>query len=209
MSTSTAEQLGNWRVIGARRSEEAYESCIRALKAGGLGQEGKRLLIFRLSSSHDCRMVRQRAARDRRIGLGSIKSGSGQSARQSSMSACNILSQAQIDVLNKRFPKSPRVMVLRGMLLEVKGDIERATQLYGSLIQKDETNVVSRPQLSGCEEAHCLPRPPINDSSPSLSRLLPQPSLLCSDISISSIPTQMPGLYLRTCMRSSDFTLSP
>ena len=52
--------------------------------------------------------------------------------------------QIQIDVLDRRFPKSPRLTILRGMLDEVKGDIEKATRIYGGLIQNDETNVVSR-----------------------------------------------------------------
>jgi hypothetical protein len=38
---SDAEQLANWRTIGARYSEQVLELAPKVLKSGGLGEQGK------------------------------------------------------------------------------------------------------------------------------------------------------------------------
>lgn len=45
--------------------------------------------------------------------------------------------------LSKRFPDSPRVAVLVGMLLEAKGDPSEAKAYYDAILDKDETDIVS------------------------------------------------------------------
>jgi predicted Zn-dependent protease len=54
--------------------------------------------------------------------------------------------------LLRKFPGSPRVAVLEGMLCEGKGDIKGAKVVYGALLDKDETNVVSRMRSSSVQQ---------------------------------------------------------
>lgn len=44
--------------------------------------------------------------------------------------------------LDTRFPNSARATALQGMLLEAKGEFEKAFKLYDLLLQKDESNQV-------------------------------------------------------------------
>ncbi|KAI8054488.1 hypothetical protein BDF22DRAFT_742419 [Syncephalis plumigaleata] len=53
------------------------------------------------------------------------------------------LAQSCLDALNARFPGSTRVGRLEGMLHEAKGNIEVASNLYASLLETDETNMLA------------------------------------------------------------------
>ncbi|UZJ54702.1 hypothetical protein CBS101457_004022 [Exobasidium rhododendri] len=44
--------------------------------------------------------------------------------------------------LNTRFPDSPRVASLQGMLLESSGELSKALTFYEAILQKDETNLI-------------------------------------------------------------------
>ena len=73
--------------------------------------------------------------------------------------------QDQLDLLQARFPHSPRVTLVHGLRHEAYGDAESAKKVYTSLLTLDETNVV-------CYLTSFIPRPlpdilrslPINDS---------------------------------------------
>lgn len=45
-------------------------------------------------------------------------------------------------MLEKRFPNSPRVVLLLGLKFEAQGDVDKAKKVYDELLVKDETNVV-------------------------------------------------------------------
>ena len=52
--------------------------------------------------------------------------------------------QSCLDALSARFPGSMRVGRLEGMLHEAKGNTVVASNLYRALLEKDETNMVTR-----------------------------------------------------------------
>lgn len=52
--------------------------------------------------------------------------------------------QEQLDALQRRFPGSPRVEILKGLRLEAEGDNKAAQVIYSGLLAKDETNIVGR-----------------------------------------------------------------
>ncbi|WVQ85954.1 hypothetical protein IAT38_008122 [Cryptococcus sp. DSM 104549] len=53
----------------------------------------------------------------------------------------------QINALHRKFPDSPRVKILDGLLLEAKGENPRAKLLYEALLTEDETNVSAHQRL--------------------------------------------------------------
>ncbi|KAK8845618.1 hypothetical protein IAR55_006334 [Kwoniella newhampshirensis] len=57
------------------------------------------------------------------------------------------LANEQISILHLKFPKSPRVRILDGLLLEAKGDEKGAKVLYERLLEIDETNVSAYQRL--------------------------------------------------------------
>ncbi|WVW80838.1 hypothetical protein I302_102827 [Kwoniella bestiolae CBS 10118] len=57
------------------------------------------------------------------------------------------LSQEQIKLLHSKFPSSPRVKILDGLLLESQGRVEDAKRLYENLLLVDETNVSAHQRL--------------------------------------------------------------
>jgi Flp pilus assembly protein TadD len=54
----------------------------------------------------------------------------------------NELASVCIDRLAKRFPGSPRVTVLKGMLLEGSGKLDDARELYEKALAEDDSSVV-------------------------------------------------------------------
>jgi hypothetical protein len=52
-------------------------------------------------------------------------------------------SQLCVARLNTRFPDSPRVSSLQGMLIEASGELGKALTFYEGILAKDETNLVS------------------------------------------------------------------
>ncbi|WWC92308.1 uncharacterized protein L201_007262 [Kwoniella dendrophila CBS 6074] len=59
----------------------------------------------------------------------------------------NDLSQAQINLLHRKFPDSPRVKILDGLLLESKGKVNEAKDVYDNLLKIDETNISALQRL--------------------------------------------------------------
>ncbi|WVQ63302.1 uncharacterized protein L199_001454 [Kwoniella botswanensis] len=57
------------------------------------------------------------------------------------------LSQEQIKLLHYKFPNSPRVKILDGLLLESQGRSEDAKAVYEGLLRVDETNVSAHQRL--------------------------------------------------------------
>ncbi|WWD08318.1 hypothetical protein V865_006429 [Kwoniella europaea PYCC6329] len=57
------------------------------------------------------------------------------------------LSQEQIKLLHSKFPNSPRVKILDGLLLESQGRLEDAKAVYEGLLRVDETNVSAHQRL--------------------------------------------------------------
>ncbi|WWD22566.1 hypothetical protein CI109_107059 [Kwoniella shandongensis] len=57
------------------------------------------------------------------------------------------LANEQIAILHRKFPKSPRVRILDGLLLEGKGDENGAKAIYEDLLEDDETNVSAYQRL--------------------------------------------------------------
>ena len=45
--------------------------------------------------------------------------------------------------LDKRFPESPRVKILKGMKLEAEGKLDDALELYEEILKDDDANIVS------------------------------------------------------------------
>ena len=60
-------------------------------------------------------------------------------------SRCQLTGSSQLCVarLNTRFPDSPRVASLQGMLIESAGELGKALTFYEGILAKDETNLVS------------------------------------------------------------------
>lgn len=59
-------------------------------------------------------------------------------------SICQLTGSSQLCVarLNTRFPDSPRVASLQGMLIESAGELGKALTFYEGILAKDETNLV-------------------------------------------------------------------
>ena len=64
-----------------------------------------------------------------------------------------LIDQSQIQILRRKFPKSPRVTILEGMHLETVGDVAGAKELYKVLLKKDETHIVCNPHSSSSSSA--------------------------------------------------------
>jgi hypothetical protein len=48
-----------------------------------------------------------------------------------------------LENLDKRFPESPRVKILKGMKLEAEDKLDDALALYDVILQDDDANIVS------------------------------------------------------------------
>lgn len=48
----------------------------------------------------------------------------------------------QLNALQRRFPDSPRVEILKGLQLEAEGEYLGAQKAYSKLLSIDETNIV-------------------------------------------------------------------
>ncbi|WVQ95641.1 hypothetical protein IAU59_002739 [Kwoniella sp. CBS 9459] len=59
----------------------------------------------------------------------------------------NKIATDQINLLHRKFPASPRVKILDGLLLEAKGDLQGAQKLYEALLLVDETNVSAHQRM--------------------------------------------------------------
>lgn len=59
----------------------------------------------------------------------------------------HILAEELLLRLAERFPQSPRVSVLEGMLLESKGEFHLAERLYTSLLEEDPTNIAIQKRM--------------------------------------------------------------
>ncbi|OCF38573.1 hypothetical protein I317_07660, partial [Kwoniella heveanensis CBS 569] len=59
----------------------------------------------------------------------------------------NRLATDQINILHRKFPASPRVKILDGLLLEAKGDLIAAQKVYEALLLVDETNVSAHQRM--------------------------------------------------------------
>ncbi|WRT70701.1 uncharacterized protein IL334_007699 [Kwoniella shivajii] len=59
----------------------------------------------------------------------------------------NELAKEQITILHRKFPSSPRVRILDGLLLESRGEVEQAKSTYEGLLRVDETDVSAHQRI--------------------------------------------------------------
>eukprot|EP01028_Stygiella_incarcerata_P013619 TRINITY_DN82873_c0_g1_i1.p1 TRINITY_DN82873_c0_g1~~TRINITY_DN82873_c0_g1_i1.p1 ORF type:complete len:347 (-),score=92.23 TRINITY_DN82873_c0_g1_i1:64-1005(-) len=74
-----------------------------------------------------------------------------------------------IEELAMAFPKSVRVLRLRGLLLECRGDFENAERLYESILEEDEANTEVRKRIIAIRKAQGRPLAAIRELNAFLS----------------------------------------
>lgn len=137
-----AEELREWRLKGVRSSQDVIEAgeAILQSRSGfkSLKDEGKTYRKAVLSSAA-WPLLEQLAfaALDcGKIELAHVR----RSLIRSDVQIC-------VDRLHDRFPGSPRVQRLQGMLLEGEDKLDEAHKLYEKMLTEDETNVGARKRL--------------------------------------------------------------
>jgi hypothetical protein len=88
-------------------------------------------------------VVNTRTAGYRRAGPGEdhARDGTSPSSLSKSCVAELIIVQDQLDILARKFAKSPRITLLLGLRQEAQGDTAGAKATYEALLKTDETNV--------------------------------------------------------------------
>ncbi|WVF68201.1 hypothetical protein IAT40_002966 [Kwoniella sp. CBS 6097] len=105
----------------------------------------------------------------------------------------NKLATDQINILHRKFPASPRVKILDGLLLEARDDLPGAQKVYETLLAIDETNVSAHQRMIALSLSS-----PTTPTSVAITNLLTYLDIFYSDPSAWSLLAELyceQGMY--------------